>query len=145
MTFEGQSIQGAPKILEKLQVRRVAFPIPIDPVNFRLLQSLTFQKINRIITAIDSQPMFDGGVLINVLGRLQVSLSRCLLNCNLMELLSYLVRLTVIRHMLTLKPSFLSQLRIVFSFNTISFDSPSTIWRETSQLPPRSPQTLFNL
>lgn len=35
-------------------------------------QSLTFQKINRIITAIDSQPMFDGGVLINVLGRLQV-------------------------------------------------------------------------
>lgn len=35
-------------------------------------QSLSFQKINRIITAIDSQPMFDGGVLINVLGRLQV-------------------------------------------------------------------------
>lgn len=36
-------------------------------------QSLTFQKISRIITAVDSQPMFDGGVLINVLGRLQVS------------------------------------------------------------------------
>ncbi|XP_070507179.1 probable nuclear transport factor 2 [Chironomus tepperi] len=52
MTFEGQQIQGAPKILEKLQ-------------------SLTFQKIERIITAIDSQPMFDGGVLINVLGRLK--------------------------------------------------------------------------
>jgi len=52
MTFEGQQIQGAKKILEKLQ-------------------SLTFQKINRIITAVDSQPMFDGGVLINVLGRLQ--------------------------------------------------------------------------
>lgn len=38
MTFEGQQIQGAPKILEKLQ-------------------SLTFQKINRVITAVDSQPM----------------------------------------------------------------------------------------
>lgn len=37
------------------------------------LQSLSFQKINRLITAVDSQPMFDGGVLINVLGRLQVS------------------------------------------------------------------------
>lgn len=36
------------------------------------LQGLTFQKISRIITAVDSQPMFDGGVLINVLGRLQV-------------------------------------------------------------------------
>ncbi|XP_058831427.1 probable nuclear transport factor 2 isoform X1 [Topomyia yanbarensis] len=52
MTFEGEQIQGAAKIQEKLQ-------------------SLTFQKINRAITAIDSQPMFDGGVLINVLGRLQ--------------------------------------------------------------------------
>lgn len=39
-----------------------------------IAQSLTFQKINRIITAIDSQPMFDGGVIINVLGRLQVSI-----------------------------------------------------------------------
>jgi hypothetical protein len=35
-------------------------------------QSLSFQKINRVITAVDSQPMFDGGILINVLGRLQV-------------------------------------------------------------------------
>ncbi|KAG7208946.1 hypothetical protein KM043_015122 [Ampulex compressa] len=52
MTFEGVQIQGAIKIMEKLT-------------------SLSFQKINRIITAIDSQPMFDGGVLINVLGRLQ--------------------------------------------------------------------------
>ncbi|XP_077275722.1 nuclear transport factor-2 isoform X2 [Temnothorax americanus] len=52
MTFEGLQIQGAIKIMEKLT-------------------SLSFQKINRIITAIDSQPMFDGGVLINVLGRLQ--------------------------------------------------------------------------
>ncbi|XP_066145030.1 probable nuclear transport factor 2 isoform X1 [Euwallacea fornicatus] len=52
MTFEGTQLQGASKIMEKLN-------------------SLTFQKINRIITAVDSQPMFDGGVLINVLGRLQ--------------------------------------------------------------------------
>lgn len=41
---------------------------------FIFFQSLTFQKINRIITAVDSQPMFDGGVLINVLGRLQVNI-----------------------------------------------------------------------
>ncbi|XP_075220221.1 putative nuclear transport factor 2 isoform X2 [Lycorma delicatula] len=52
MTFEGMQLQGAAKIMEKLN-------------------SLTFQKINRIITAVDSQPTFDGGVLINVLGRLQ--------------------------------------------------------------------------
>lgn len=37
-----------------------------------VFQSLAFQKIGRIITAVDSQPMFDGGVLINVLGQLQV-------------------------------------------------------------------------
>jgi hypothetical protein len=41
-------------------------------IYFFSFQSLSFQKINRIITAVDSQPMFDGGVLINVLGRLQV-------------------------------------------------------------------------
>lgn len=52
MTFEGTQLQGAVKIMEKFN-------------------SLSFQRINRIITAIDSQPMFDGGVLINVLGRLQ--------------------------------------------------------------------------
>ncbi|KAL5277202.1 NUTF2 family protein [Megaselia abdita] len=52
MTFEGQQIQGSAKIMEKLS-------------------SLSFQKISRVLTAIDSQPMFDGGVLINVLGRLQ--------------------------------------------------------------------------
>ncbi|XP_034252128.1 probable nuclear transport factor 2 isoform X2 [Thrips palmi] len=52
MTFEGIQLQGAKNIMEKLN-------------------SLAFQKINRMITAVDSQPMFDGGVLINVLGRLQ--------------------------------------------------------------------------
>ncbi|XP_053625293.1 probable nuclear transport factor 2 isoform X2 [Plodia interpunctella] len=52
MTFEGVQIQGAVKIMEKLN-------------------ALTFQKIGRLITSVDSQPMFDGGVLINVLGRLQ--------------------------------------------------------------------------
>nr|AAN78379.1 CG10174 protein [Drosophila melanogaster]AAN78383.1 CG10174 protein [Drosophila melanogaster]AAN78392.1 CG10174 protein [Drosophila melanogaster]AAN78393.1 CG10174 protein [Drosophila melanogaster]AAN78395.1 CG10174 protein [Drosophila melanogaster] len=52
MTFEGNQIQGAPKILEKVQ-------------------SLSFQKIARVITTVDSQPTFDGGVLIIVLGRLK--------------------------------------------------------------------------
>lgn len=52
MTFEGLQLQGAMKIMEKLN-------------------SLTFQKINRMVTSVDSQPMFDGGVLICVLGRLQ--------------------------------------------------------------------------
>ncbi|XP_031628240.1 probable nuclear transport factor 2 [Contarinia nasturtii] len=52
MTFEGAQLQGSAKIGEKLS-------------------SLAFQKISRAITAIDSQPTFDGGVLINVLGRLQ--------------------------------------------------------------------------
>ncbi|XP_026495342.1 probable nuclear transport factor 2 isoform X2 [Vanessa tameamea] len=52
MTFEGVQLQGAVKIMDKLN-------------------SLAFQKIGRLITSVDSQPMFDGGVLINVLGRLQ--------------------------------------------------------------------------
>lgn len=55
MTFEGAQLQGSAKIAEKLQ-------------------TLTFQKINRAITSVDSQPTFDGGVLISVLGRLQVSI-----------------------------------------------------------------------
>lgn len=88
MTFEGQQIQGSAKILEKLQVnRKLNFcydssdlfldfltNFNFSVVFFNFLQSLTFQKINRVITAIDSQPMFDGGVLISVLGRLQVSI-----------------------------------------------------------------------
>ena len=36
------------------------------------LGSLTFQKIAHLITAVDCQPMFDGGILINVLGQLKV-------------------------------------------------------------------------
>ncbi|KAG8238273.1 hypothetical protein J437_LFUL017413, partial [Ladona fulva] len=52
MTFEGMQLQGSLKIMEKLT-------------------GLPFQKITRVITAVDSQPMFDGGVIINVLGRLQ--------------------------------------------------------------------------
>ncbi|KAF4529481.1 hypothetical protein B566_EDAN018018 [Ephemera danica] len=52
MTFEGQQLQGALKIMEKFN-------------------SLAFKNITRVITAVDSQPMFDGGVLITVLGRLQ--------------------------------------------------------------------------
>jgi len=54
MTFEGQQMQGAAKIMEKFG-------------------SLTFQKIAHLVTAVDCQPMFDGGILINVLGQLKVS------------------------------------------------------------------------
>eukprot|EP00090_Calanus_glacialis_P014662 TRINITY_DN2349_c0_g1_i1.p1 TRINITY_DN2349_c0_g1~~TRINITY_DN2349_c0_g1_i1.p1 ORF type:complete len:132 (-),score=36.21 TRINITY_DN2349_c0_g1_i1:333-728(-) len=52
LSFEGQQMQGATKIMEKLS-------------------SLTFQKIAHLITAVDCQPMFDGGILINVLGQLK--------------------------------------------------------------------------
>ncbi|KAJ8680534.1 hypothetical protein QAD02_016321 [Eretmocerus hayati] len=52
MTFQGKQAQGSAKIMESIK-------------------ALTFQKINRIISSIDAQPTFDGGVLINVLGRLQ--------------------------------------------------------------------------
>ena len=54
MTFEGVQMQGSVKIMEKIS-------------------SLTFQRIAHSITAIDCQPMFDGGILINVLGQLKVS------------------------------------------------------------------------
>lgn len=82
MTFEGAQLQGSVKIGEKLAVSILIFCcIKTNMMilifnNFLLFcyfQALTFQKINRAITAIDSQPTFDGGVLINVLGRLQVS------------------------------------------------------------------------
>lgn len=52
MTFEGQQLMGRAKIMEKLQ-------------------GLTFQKIQHIITAVDAQPTFDGGVLVVVLGQLK--------------------------------------------------------------------------
>jgi len=52
MSFEGQQCQGAQKIMEKFN-------------------GLTFQKIAHLITAVDCQPMFDGGVLINVIGQLK--------------------------------------------------------------------------
>merc|ERR1712088_1066815 len=52
MTFEGVQMQGAMKIMEKIS-------------------SLSFQKVAHSITAIDCQPMFDGGILINVLGQLK--------------------------------------------------------------------------
>ena len=55
MTFEGTQIQGAAKIMEKIQ-------------------SLTFQKIARVISAVDCQPTFDGGILVNVVGQLQLDL-----------------------------------------------------------------------
>ncbi|XP_015922034.1 probable nuclear transport factor 2 [Parasteatoda tepidariorum] len=52
MTFEGEQFFGCSKIMQKIQ-------------------SLTFQKIAHSITAVDAQPMFDGGILISVLGQLK--------------------------------------------------------------------------
>lgn len=73
MSFEGVQLQGAPKIMEKLSVSTWGtIRLTILLTNFIFVQSLSFQKISRVITAVDSQPMFDGGVLINVLGRLKV-------------------------------------------------------------------------
>lgn len=52
MSFEGTQLQGSVKIMEKIQ-------------------GLTFQRIAHVITAVDCQPTFDGGILINVLGQLK--------------------------------------------------------------------------
>ncbi|XP_013775185.1 probable nuclear transport factor 2 isoform X1 [Limulus polyphemus] len=52
MSFEGQNLLGRSKIMEKLNC-------------------LTFQKIAHSITKVDCQPMFDGGVLVCVLGQLK--------------------------------------------------------------------------
>jgi len=52
MTFEGEQIMGRVKIMEKLQ-------------------GLTFKTIQHVITTVDSQPTFDGGVLVVVLGQLK--------------------------------------------------------------------------
>ncbi|PRD20072.1 UNVERIFIED_CONTAM: ran-4 [Trichonephila clavipes] len=52
LTFEGEQFFGCSKIMQKIQ-------------------SLTFQKIAHSITAVDAQPMFDGGILISVLGQLK--------------------------------------------------------------------------
>ncbi|XP_018495671.1 probable nuclear transport factor 2 isoform X1 [Galendromus occidentalis] len=52
MTFEGEQHFGRTKIMEKFQ-------------------ALTFQKICHVITATDCQPMFDGGIMIVVLGQLK--------------------------------------------------------------------------
>merc|ERR1739847_180058 len=52
MTFEGTQLQGKTKIMEKIS-------------------GLTFQRIAHVITTVDCQPTFDGGILINVLGQLK--------------------------------------------------------------------------
>ncbi|XP_066957717.1 probable nuclear transport factor 2 [Macrobrachium rosenbergii] len=53
MSFEGVQVQGAARIIEKIK-------------------SLSFNKIARAITAVDCQPTFDGGVLVNILGQLKM-------------------------------------------------------------------------
>lgn len=57
LTFEGQKFQGSAKILEKFK-------------------SIFSQKMIRSLIVVDSQPMFDGGILINILGRLQLNDAR---------------------------------------------------------------------
>jgi hypothetical protein len=52
LTFEGTQIMGREKIAEKLR-------------------NLTFQKINHLLTLVDSQPTFDGGVIVFVMGQLK--------------------------------------------------------------------------
>ncbi|UYV83864.1 NUTF2 [Cordylochernes scorpioides] len=52
MTFEGQQLFGRAKIMEKVQ-------------------GLQFQKIAHSITMVDSHPMFNGGILVSVLGQLK--------------------------------------------------------------------------
>ncbi|XP_037069437.1 probable nuclear transport factor 2 [Pollicipes pollicipes] len=52
MSFEGSQHRGAQKIMEKFA-------------------ALTFAKIQHIVTTVDCQPMFDGGILINVVGQLK--------------------------------------------------------------------------
>ncbi|GMT28117.1 hypothetical protein PFISCL1PPCAC_19414 [Pristionchus fissidentatus] len=52
MTFEGVQMKGRDAILQKFQ-------------------SLTFQNIQRSITKSDSQPLYDGSILVSVLGQLK--------------------------------------------------------------------------
>lgn len=52
MTFEGTLIRGQQAIVDKLK-------------------GLSFQKVSRLITAIDTQITMEQGILINIIGRLQ--------------------------------------------------------------------------
>ncbi|KAG9508842.1 putative nuclear transport factor 2, partial [Fragariocoptes setiger] len=52
MTFEGQQIMGKAKIADKIG-------------------QLSFQSIKHLITTIDCQPTFDGGVVVMVFGQLK--------------------------------------------------------------------------
>ena len=99
MTFEGQQMQGRRRsddhihtkvllldfsslvrisiIVEtKIETLFVMFPYDMAQGAAKIMEkiaSLTFQKIAHLITAVDCQPMFDGGIVINVLGQLKVS------------------------------------------------------------------------
>ena len=46
-------------------------PIPPDNHSTFCPQSLTFQSIAHNVTSIDCHPMFDGGILVNVMGQLK--------------------------------------------------------------------------
>ena len=53
MSFEGNLIRGQQAIVDKLK-------------------GLTFQKVSRLVTAVDTQITVEQGILINVIGQLQV-------------------------------------------------------------------------
>jgi hypothetical protein len=53
MTFEGAQVKGRDAILQKFQ-------------------SLSFQKIAHAITCLDCQPLYDGSIMVMVLGQLKV-------------------------------------------------------------------------
>ena len=82
-------MQGSAKIMEKLgsltfQVHSVVNTAFLVQTKLKMCISHTIfnenkfptqfpeQKIAHLITAVDCQPMFDGGILINVLGQLKV-------------------------------------------------------------------------
>merc|ERR1712044_108842 len=67
LSFEGQQMQGTAKIMEKLN-------------------SLTFQSIAHIVTSIDCHPMFDGGILVNVMGSLRLTMILLNLSCKTLSL-----------------------------------------------------------
>lgn len=84
--------------------------------------------------------MFDGGVLINVLGRLKVNYkhSKCAeFSRNIWFKISF--RLMMISLMHIRKLSYWNQLRAVFLFNMTCSGCRFTTWLKTSQFTPFSP------
>jgi hypothetical protein len=54
LTFEGQRYRGTKKILEKFE-------------------KLNLKEVGRSIKSVDSQPLLDGGIIINVIGKVRAN------------------------------------------------------------------------